>query len=104
MVLKARSTPASSLVATDQLLGPELVRADAGANHVEAVEGALGGDALEIPLVAEMVVGDLQPEVFADRLLRPFVPTPAAGPQHGALLLFQVVAKLLGAARMSQLA
>ena len=42
------------------------MRAHAGANDVEAVQGCFGCDALEIPPIAEVVVGDLQPEVLAD--------------------------------------
>ncbi len=58
--------PAEALVGPDRLLGRDLVGEHVGADHVDAVEGRLLGDARLVALVGETVVGHGSREVFAD--------------------------------------
>ena len=54
------------LVGAHDLAGGELGVCDAGAQHVDAVEGGLGVDLVGLALEGEAGVGDLDLEVLAD--------------------------------------
>src|SRR5712691_6279203 len=63
-------------VGGDRSGGVEDVRGDAGADHVDPVEGSLGGDLLLVAAPGEGGAGDLGDEVLADLVLADHLPDP----------------------------
>src|ERR1035438_4708441 len=63
-------------VGGDRSGGVEDVRGDAGADHVDPVEGGLGGDLLLVAAPGEGGAGDLGDEVLADLVLADHLPDP----------------------------
>ncbi len=68
-VLKARKAPldlSEDLVGGDDLVAAQMAGGDAGAQHVDAVELGLGGDGVLVPGVGELILADVDGDVFGD--------------------------------------
>jgi hypothetical protein len=54
------------LVGGDDLAAVQVGGPDAGAQHVDAVQGGLGGDGVLVAVIAESAVADVDGEVLGD--------------------------------------
>jgi hypothetical protein len=57
------------LVRADDTDGVQSFRVEAGSDHIDAVQGGLGGNPVLVPMVGERVIGDGRDEMLADLVL-----------------------------------